>query len=596
MMNTQATKLVALYSRLSRDDELAGQSSSITNQMDMLEKYSKDNGYTNIKHFSDDGYSGTRFDDRPGFTEMMSEVDAGNISIILTKDITRIGRDYLRVGLYMESFRQKCVRLIGISDGTDTANSDDDLMPFRNIIAEMYARDTSRKIKSVLQAKGRDGKRLTTAAIYGYRKSPDNKNQWIIDDEAAANVRRIFSMAIDGKGPYQIARALTDEKVMRPSAYIALRDGHEVPMPDDRYNWNGATVRKILDKPEYMGHTVNFRTYKDSYKDHNNKQRPREEWVVFENTHEYIVAPETWETAQRLRVVRRRNNSTGEANPLTGLTYCADCGSRMHNHRGTWADQYDSRDNYACNAYAKYPPKCTMHYIKTSTLRTLALDAIRAVSSFVREDEDKFVRLVREAHDIQNAEAAKVQRKQLLKCQKRSVELDTLIKRLYEDKVSGELTPKRFEILSGGYEVEQAELEQSIAKLQTELDRYTQNGDKTDKFIALVRRYTEFPELTATILNEFIQKIVVFEADKSSGQREQQVDVYFNFVGKFEMPRQDIEAKPCDPTEKRRARQRTYYRKNREKILARETEKRAAAKRAAQLTSEEEPRCEKKSA
>ena len=339
-MNTQADKYVALYSRLSKDDELSGPSGSITNQMDMLEKYAKANGHSNIKHFSDDGFSGTRFD-RPGFSEMLSEIEAGNISIILCKDITRIGRDYLRVGLYMESFRQKGVRLIGISDGTDTSNSEDDLTPFRNIVAEMYARDTSRKIKSVLHAKGRDGKHLTNSALYGYRKSADNKHQWIIDDEAANVVRRIFNMTIGGKGPYQIARALTDEKVIRPSAYIALRDGYEMPNPDDKYNWNGATVRKILDKPEYMGSTVNFRTYKDLYKDRNNKRRPREEWLVFENTQEPIVEPETWETAQRCRIVRRRENSVGETNPLTGLVYCADCGSRMYNHRSAKVVQYD---------------------------------------------------------------------------------------------------------------------------------------------------------------------------------------------------------------------------------------------------------------
>jgi hypothetical protein len=332
-----------------------------------------------------------------------------------------------------------------------------------------------------------------------------------------------------------------------------------------------------------MGDTVNFRTFKDSYKDKRIKRRPQEDWVIFENTHPHIIDRETWETAQKCRSVKRRRNSLGEANPLTGLVYCADCGGRLYNHRGA-AKQYDSQDSYACQQYTKYPHKCTMHYIKTSTLETLALEAIRAVSGFVRENEDDFVRQVREMHDLQSAETAKLQQKQLAKSQKRHKELDSLIRQLYEDKVRGELSAKRFEILSGEYETEQEDLERQIAELESAITVYDAEGGNADRVIKMVRQYTEIPELTAAILNEYIEKIVVFEADKSSGRREQDVDFYFNFIGKFPIPGQ-TEPEPFDPAEHRKAQFRSYYYRNREKILAARAE-RYAEEKAAKLAAE----------
>jgi hypothetical protein len=326
-------------------------------------------------------------------------------------------------------------------------------------------------------------------------------------------------------------------------------------------------VKNILDKPEYYGATANFRTYKDSYKSKKYKVRPKDEWLLFEDTQTPIVDKTTWETAQKCRVVRRRENSTGEANPLTGIVFCADCGGRMYNHRGTLAWKYDSQDSYACCQYSKYPPKCTMHHIKTSVLQTLALDAIRCISGFAKENEAEFIRLVREASELQSEETEKYQKKQLAKNQKRHAELNTIIKRIYEDKVNGELSAKRYEILSQEYETEQEDLERQIGDLQSELDRIKEDGGKADKFMAVVRKYTEFPELTATLLNEFIDKIVVYEADKSSGRREQQVDIYLNFIGKFSIPGQD-EAEPFDPTEHRREQWRNYYHRNREKKKA----------------------------
>ncbi len=600
-------KITALYSRLSKEDMLAGESQSIQNQREILETYAVQNGFTNIRHFSDDGTTGSRFD-RDGWQRLIEEVEAGNVGILACKDVSRLGREHVQVGMYLEQFRQKGVRVIAIMNNVDSAYPETlEYVPFLNIFAEWYARDTSRKIKTVLHAKGKSGKHMTNIAIYGYRKNPDNKHEWLIDEEAAAVVRRIFAMTVEGKGPYQIARALTDEKVTRPSVYIAIRDGGTYT-PDsaaEPYTWGGATVRNILDRPEYMGSTVNFRTFKDSYKDKKALHRPKEEWMVFEGTQEPIVDAGTWNAVQRCRKVKRRITSTGEPNPLTGLVYCADCGSRMHNHRGTMADKYDSQDSYACNQYSKYPPKCTMHYVKTSALRSLVLAAIKKVSLYARDNEADFTRRVREDAEIQSADAAKAQRKQLARHQKRCAELDTLIKRLYEDKVTGSLTAKRFEILSREYESEQENLEKQIAGLEAGLDRFNEDGERAEKFMELVRRHTDFSELTAPMLNEFVQKILVFEADRTSGQREQTVDVRMNFIGKFKVPGQEdkTEAEPFDPAEHRRAQWRAHYHKNREAILekkAADREEKRAAKRAAQsvktpeeIAAEEEARREK---
>ena len=578
--NQTTDKIVALYSRLSKDDLREGESLSIEHQRKILEDYAKNQGFTNICHYVDDGFSGTDFS-RPDWKRMIADIEADKVSVVITKNLDRLGRDHLQVGFHTEVvFKKHNVRFIAIGNNIDSNVQESmEFAPFLNIFSEWYARDTSRKIKTVLHNKGKNGKHMTNSAVYGYKKSPEDKNDWIIDPEAANIVRRIFNMAIDGKGTYQIARVLTDEKVMRPSAYIALRDGYEMPNPDDKYSWNGRTVENILDRPEYKGMTVNFRTYKDSYKDKKVNRRASDEWQIFEGTQEPIVDCETWETAQKCRKVKRRRGKNDESNPFTGLTCCADCGMRMYNHRGAGEIKYDSHDSYACQQYSKYPPKCTMHYIKTSTLQTLALDAIRAVSGFVKEDEAEFVRQMREAHDLQSAESAKLQQKQLGASKKRHKELDSVIKQLFEDKVCGSLSAKRFDILSNEYELEQEELERQIAELQAGIDVYDEQSGNAERFIKMVKKYTEIPELTPTILNEYIDKIVVFEADKSSGRREQKVDFYFNFIGKISIPgHDDEEAEPFDPVEHKRAKWRAYYYKYREETLAKLADKRAAEK------------------
>jgi DNA invertase Pin-like site-specific DNA recombinase len=566
-------KLTVLYERLSRDDELQGESNSITNQKKILEDYANHHGFGNILHISDDGYSGTNFD-RPGWKQLLAEIEAKNVGTVIVKDMSRVGRDYLQVGFYTEvMFRNNEVRFIAISNNIDSAAGDNEFAPFLNIMSEWYARDTSRKIKAVLHSKGKSGKHITNPVIYGYRKHPDDKDKWIIDDEAAAVVRRIYQMTIGGVGIFQIAKTLANEKVLRPSVYIALRDGgtYTPATASEPYTWWYVTVKNILRRPEYMGCTVNFRTYKDSYKDKRAKNRPQEEWEVFEGTQEPIVDPNTWQTAQKCRETVRRPNSAGTPNPLTGLVYCADCGNRMHNHRGARAAQYDSQDNYICNRYNTYPQKCTIHYIKTSTLQTLASDTIKQFGEFARRDEENFVKLVREASELRSAEAAKTHKERLAKSERRHAELNGLIKRLYEDTVSGRLSEKRFEILSREYEDEQENLETQIAEMRAALERYGEDSGRVEKFLEIVRRYTDFTELTPAMLNEFIDKIVVHEAVRTNGRRTQQVDIFLNFVGKLDidLPRhKEEEAEPFDPVERQRAQWRKYYHERRDRMIA----------------------------
>ena len=424
--------LTALYSRLSKDDELRGDSNSIKNQKMILENTAAVNGFTNIAYFIDDGVSGTTFE-RDDWKRLISEIEAGNVSQLLVKDMSRLGRDHVQVGMYMELFRRMKVRFMAIENSIDSIHPETlEFAPFINIMAEWYARDTSRKVKSVLKAKGSSGKRLTNAALYGYTKSSEDKNIWTIDEAAAAVVRRIFQLTIDGNGPYKISRILKAENILRPSAYIAIRDGREIPDPEYKYCWVGRTVQNILDKPDYMGHTVNFKTYKDSYKDKRTLMRPQEEWVIFKDTQPPIIDEATWETAQKCRVVRRRPSSRGETNPLTGLILCADCGSRMYNNVKPMAYRQPSQNSYRCSKFASYLKNCTLHHIQTSILQNLILETIRSASSFVRERESEFVNLMRETSEFKSEEAAKLQKKQLSKYQNRCAELDTLIKRLYE--------------------------------------------------------------------------------------------------------------------------------------------------------------------
>jgi DNA invertase Pin-like site-specific DNA recombinase len=570
-------KITALYSRLSRDDEMVGESNSITNQKALLADYAEKNGFTNIRHFSDDGYSGVNFD-RPGWKAMLAEIEAGSVGVCIAKDLSRVGRNYLQVGFYTEvMFKERGVRFIAISNNIDSESGDgNEFAPFINIMSEWYARDTSRKLKTVFRAKGRSGKPTTSKAVYGFLKDPQDKTRWLVDAEAAPIIRRIFQMTVESMGPGRIASALKAEKTETPG-YHMTRIGvgdHQWLDEKHRYEWSSSTVAKIIAKPEYAGHTVNLRTMKESYKDKKITWKPKEEWLIFENTHEAIVDQEIWDTAQKCRTVKRRTDTMGEANPLTGLLYCADCGRRMYNHRCnpcvTKDKRYDNRpikkpgrDAYCCSLYQIHRGDCTMHYINTASVGALILETIKRATAFARNNEAEFVKIIRETSAVRQGEAAKNHRKQIAKNEKRITELDALFRKTYEDFAAGRLTEKRFEQLSGGYETEQAELEKQTADMKADLAEFDGDGLRADRFLELAKRYTDFPELTGSIIHAFVEKVLVHEADKSSGRREQEVEIFLNFIGKFDAPDEAAEAE--DGGEEKRAMWREYKRKQREK-------------------------------
>lgn len=549
-------KITALYERLSRDDEMvSGDSESIIHQKQMLETYAAQHGFTNCAHYTDDGWSGGNFD-RPDWKRLIADIEAGKVGCVIAKDMSRIGRDYLQVGYFTEVlFHEKSVRFIAIGNGVDSADQNTgEFAPFINIMSEWYLRDCSRKVTAVLRARGMSGKHTTNHAVYGYRKDPNDPSHWVIDEEAAEVVRRIFRLTIEGNGPYQIAHMLADEQVERPSYYLAQRGQGTHQANNDKsspYAWRGATVAAILERPEYMGHTVNFRSYKESYKDKRAIQRPPEEWTIFENTHEAIVDEKTWHLAQELRKTVRRTDTVGEANPLTGLMYCADCGAKMYNHRGSAGQARDwqgrpngkrrpDRDEYNCSTYSlskqKYQPTCTQHYIRTAVVRELILETIRSTSTYAIENEAEFIQKVRSASEVRQAETVKALKQRMRREQKRAGELDGIIKKLYESFALGKISEKRFDTLSAEYEQEQEALEASIANAQAELDNYEADTVRVDQFMALAKKYTDFSELTTPMINEFVDKIVVHEADKSSGERTQEVDIYLKFIGKFDVP------------------------------------------------------------
>lgn len=589
-------KITALYERLSRDDEMVGDSNSIVNQKKMLEDYAKQNGYTNIEHFTDDGYSGGSFD-RPDWKRMVAGIEDGSIGTVIVKDMSRIGRDYLQVGFYTEvMFKEKEVHFIAIANGVDNQKRESsEFAPFLNIMNEWYIRDSSRKVTTVLRARGMEGKHTTNNAIYGYRKSEEDKNQWVIDEEAAEVVRRIYRMSLEGKGPYEIARILSEEQIERPSYYLAkrglgtCRSNNNTTTP---YVWRGATVSDILSKPEYMGHTVNFRSYKESYKDKRAKKTPKEDWVIFKNTQEAIVSEEMWNKVQGLRKTARRTDTVGEANPFTGLLYCADCGAKMYNHRGgagrarNWKGELNGkrrpdRDEYNCSTYnlsrQSYDKQCSQHYIRTEVVRKLVLETIKAVSDYVITNEEEFINRIYSSSRDKQKESIKSLKRKIAQDTKRVNELNMLMKKLYEDNISGKLSDKRFEFMLSEFENEQDTLEISMENAKAEIEKYESDTVRADKFIELVKRYTDFSELTTPMLNEFVEKIFVHEADYSSGERVQEVEIYLNFIGKFELPVKEPTAEEIAEHEKLKARRakkaeynRRYMEKRRKRIAGEE--------------------------
>jgi DNA invertase Pin-like site-specific DNA recombinase len=596
--HNDTAKMIVLYERLSHDDELQGESNSITNQKRLLEEFAERGGLRPFFHISDDGYSGTNFN-RPGWQRLIDEVEAGKVSALIFKDMSRMGRDYLRVGLYMEMFREKGVRLIAVNDGVDTDKGEDDFTPFRNIMAEWYARDTSRKIKSVLNAKGRDGKPLGTIPLYGFRKDPQDSGKRLIDEEAAAVVRRIFQMTLEGKGPWQIAKHLTRENIERPSYYFVKQGIVASAGKCDfslRHNWSGATVIKLLKQREYMGDMVNFKTHKPSYKDKKQLPNPPEKQLVFADALPAIVDRGTWELAQKLRRTRRRPDLSGEANPLTGLVFCADCGAAMYNRRSGYKEDECGRGEHTVNVYecsthrnagAKFLEICSLHFIRSAVIQKLAYERIRELIDYVRENEAEFAQKIRETSTIRQAEDMKANKRRLAENERRIAELDVLFQKVYEDNTLGKLSDARYDQLAGAYEREQFELKQQTALLRNELAAFEQDGAKARQFIELVRRYEAADELTTPMLNAFVEKIVVHEADKSSGARVQEVDIYLNFIGNFEAPE---ERRPALTPEEQAKRERRLRKQARQ----REYNRRWYAKRKAKQQEEEERREEER--
>lgn len=535
-------KITALYERLSRDDELQGESNSITNQKHFLEDYARKNGFVNIRHFTDDGVSGTTFD-REGFQSMIAEVEAGNVAVIIVKDMSRFGRDYLKVGFYTEvMFKEKGVRFIAINNGIDSSNQQDsDFTPFLNIMNEWYARDSSRKIQAIFKARMQEGKRVSPSVPYGYRRDPDDKQHLIIDPEPAAVVRRIFKLVLEGNGVNRIADILYADKILIPSAYAEkyYPENQHSKSFHDPIRWTNQTIIHILEKREYMGHTVLGKTISESYKTKKRRKATEDELMIFENTHEAIIDEETWNNVQRLIETKRRPKKNG-APPcrLSGLLYCADCGSKL-SHRYNSRNKYDADNSYGCSSYRQYTRNCTMHYIRVSVVEKLILEAIREVSAYALSNEKEFVKKVREASDVQQEATMKEYRRRLGKAKRRHEELDDLVKKLYESFATGKIPEKHFDRLLSGYDNEQTALEAEIQELQTGLDRYGADSVRADRFLELVRRYTDFSELTTPMLNEFIEKVVVHEADKSTGDRVQKVDIYLNFIGAFTVPKME---------------------------------------------------------
>ena len=541
-------RITPLYERLSRDDELQGESNSISNQKQMLEDFARRNGLPNPTHFTDDGISGTRFD-RPGFLAMMEEVEAGRVEAIVIKDMSRLGRDYLKVGQVMEVLRQRGVRLIAINDGVDSLKGDDDFTPFRNIMNEFYARDTSRKIRSVFKSKGMSGKHLTGTVIYGYLWD-EKREHWLVDEEAAEVVRRIFSLTLEGYGPYQIASKLSADRIEIPVVHLArFNEGVNRSKPvKDPYGWGSSTIVNILKKREYLGHTINFKTRKH-FKDKKSHYVSEDEWTIFENTHEAIIDQQTFDLVQKIRSnVRRYPNGWGEAAPLTGLLYCADCGGKMYVHRTNNGKRISQ---YTCSNYTKVPcgTLCpTQHRINESAVLTLVSDTLRAIAEYSRNDRTEFIHTVQETQVAQQSADIAKKRRRLAAAQKRARELEKLICKIYEDNALGKLPDARYRALDAQYAKEQDALEIEIAELEKAVTGYEQSQKSAEKFIALIDKYENFDTLTNTMLNEFVEKILVHERSRKGSQdTTQEIEIYFNFLGRYIPP--SLQPVPLTPEE-----------------------------------------------
>jgi len=529
-------KTAALYCRLSRDDDIRqGESNSISNQRELLSRCAKDNGYMNTRFFIDDGYSGTTFD-RPGWRQLMAEVDDGSIEAVLVKDMSRVGRDYLRVGLYMEQFADQNIRLIAVNDGVDTSKGTDDFTPFRNIMSEWYARDISKKIKASMRTKALQGKHLTAYPVYGYKQNPEDKTHWILDDEAAEVVREIYSLCMQGYGPSQIETILNNRGVDSPSVH---QKKNGINNRGKNTFWGAGMVAKILSRMDYLGHTVSGRTYKKSYKAKRTHQNDRDEWIITENTHQPIIDKEIWERVQKLReATKKKSTAMGEMGALNGLLYCADCGRRLRIQR----DIKTKFQYYICPTYAASRTghrECSVHSTPRHFIEPLILSEIQSMTAFVRKNEAEFITLVEKTHEKIAAKELRSAASELKKAKTRISELDSIIKKLYEDNVAGRLSDDRFDKMYSDYESEQTALQERAAELEILISAEKEKDQNARRFLELVKKYTDISELTPEIVRIFIDRIVCHQANGRLGKnRRQQIDIFWNVIGLIEEPGQ----------------------------------------------------------
>ncbi len=527
--------VTALYARLSKDDDLVGDSNSIVHQKEILAKYAKEHGFTNIEFYVDDGFSGTNFN-RPDFQRMMADAEEGKISTVIVKDMSRFGRDYIMVGYYTEIyFSNLDIRFIAINDNVDSnIQTENDLTPFKNVFNEWYARDTSKKIRAVFKAKGNSGKHLTTNPPFGYKKDPNDKEKWIIDDEAAATVRRIFEMFANGVRMPEIARKLTQEKVETPTLYnmkhgIKIRRTSEFPEI-----WSNATIKGILDQIAYAGHTVNFQTTKKSYKNKKQVRLPKEGWVIYRNTQEAIIDEKTFETVQQMRNVKRAYTKFNEPNMFSGLLYCSDCGNRLTIQR---VAKHRNMDNFTCATYRKKKKGlCSSHRILVSELTEVVKSDLQKVCEYVFLHEKEFTDEYLSGSKKETEKFQSKTKTEIKRLSERQEEIGKIIRKLYEDNVSGRITDERFDFLAKSYEDEGIDLKMKIQELQNALASSIQDEEKLSKFLKVVKSYTEIRELTPEILNSFVERIYIGETERYDGKKMQEVEIIYKFVGAINLP------------------------------------------------------------
>nr|DAQ32287.1 MAG TPA: integrase [Caudoviricetes sp.] len=549
--DTQDEGITALYERLSQEDKLEGESNSIANQKKILERYCREHGITAYRHYDeDDGYSGTNFN-RPGFQRMLADIKAGKIKRVIVKDMSRFGRDYLQVGFYTDMlFPDFGVHFIAVNDGVDSTRGENEFTAIRNVFNEMYARDTSKKIRATWQSKGKSGEHLTTIPPYGYMKDPDNKKKWIIDEEAAAVVQQIFALCVSGMGPTQIAKWLEKHEIYNPTAYSQAKGRPVTNKPTaNPYKWTNETVSRTLERIEYLGHTVNFKTRKQSYKSKKKLWNDPSEWVIFENTQPPIVEESVFLIVQNIRKSRRRPTKMGDMGIFSGLLYCAECGGKMYQCRAT--NFTEEQKYFICSTYRKGKDLCTTHSIKNVVLYEIVLKNLREAIDYVTEHEAEFVQEAADSRLRERDAEFSRKRETLSKAETRIAELDNLFKHLYEDNVTGKLSDERFIKMSHDYELEQSNLKAMAEVLREEIKQQEKQKTNVKAFISAVKKYTDMQQLDAAMLREFIDRIEVSHTDKKSKTRE--ITIVYNFIGAFDFERAKEKAQNTTEKQQRTA-------------------------------------------